>query len=377
MSRDASGNYSLPLADVVTGDTIEASWANTTLDDVATELQDSLSRSGKGNMSVPFKAVSGTVSAPGYAFSSEANSGYYRSSAGDIRFTLNGADQWRTTASGLQINDGGTFRNLVPATGNSTIAGVKTFSSDPIVPDEVYGAGWDGSLEPPTKNAVYDRIQTLTMQAYPAWEALTLNQTLSLGDRVICTNVTGSETWTLPTCTDLVSTPTPPNDIWIMVSGATGSESITIAPPSGGVIYLNGVSLGTDGTFQAPDGSFIVATAISTNAYAANMFSKTPYLSAAASASSVTPTVGNEIIAYSALAAGLTINNPANAYPGWRLTFRIKDDGTSRSFTWGSQYRGIAAALPTATTMNKLLYMEFVYNTTETKFDLVLIEEEP
>lgn len=46
-------------------------------------------------------------------------------------------------------------------TGAETIAGVKTFSSDPLIPDEVYGAGWNGSLEPPTKNAVYDKIETI------------------------------------------------------------------------------------------------------------------------------------------------------------------------------------------------------------------------
>jgi hypothetical protein len=49
----------------------------------------------------------------------------------------------------------------VNLTGNQTVAGVKTFSSDPIIPDEAYGAGWNGSLEPPTKNAVYDKIETI------------------------------------------------------------------------------------------------------------------------------------------------------------------------------------------------------------------------
>ncbi len=49
----------------------------------------------------------------------------------------------------------------VGTSGAETIAGVKTFSSDPIVPDEAYGAGWDGSLEVPTKNAVYDKVESL------------------------------------------------------------------------------------------------------------------------------------------------------------------------------------------------------------------------
>ena len=49
----------------------------------------------------------------------------------------------------------------VSNTGNETIAGVKTFSSYPIIPDEAYSASWDGVLEPPTKNAVYDQIETI------------------------------------------------------------------------------------------------------------------------------------------------------------------------------------------------------------------------
>lgn len=40
--------------------------------------------------------------------------------------------------------------------------GVMTFGADPIIPDEAYGSGWNGVLEPPTKNAVYDKIETLT-----------------------------------------------------------------------------------------------------------------------------------------------------------------------------------------------------------------------
>lgn len=50
----------------------------------------------------------------------------------------------------------------VSLTGNQTIAGVKTFSSDPLIPDEAYDAtAWNGSLEPPTKNAVRDKIESM------------------------------------------------------------------------------------------------------------------------------------------------------------------------------------------------------------------------
>lgn len=46
--------------------------------------------------------------------------------------------------------------------GSQNITGAKTFTVDPIVPDEAYDeTAWNGSLEPPTKNAIRDKIETL------------------------------------------------------------------------------------------------------------------------------------------------------------------------------------------------------------------------
>lgn len=50
---------------------------------------------------------------------------------------------------------------FVHLTGNETIAGTKTFSSDVVVPPEVYGVGWNGSNEVPTKNDIYDKIEAI------------------------------------------------------------------------------------------------------------------------------------------------------------------------------------------------------------------------
>lgn len=70
---------------------------------------------------------------------------------GDIGGTLSDQTDLQS-ALDAKVND----------TGTETIAGVKTFSSDPLIPDEAYDAtGWNGSLEPPTKNAVRDKIETL------------------------------------------------------------------------------------------------------------------------------------------------------------------------------------------------------------------------
>jgi len=58
-------------------------------------------------------------------------------------------------ASGAVINS---------AAGTATLTFGSTIASnvDITVPDEVYGSGWNGSLEVPTKNAVYDKIETLS-----------------------------------------------------------------------------------------------------------------------------------------------------------------------------------------------------------------------
>lgn len=75
---------------------------------------------------------------------------------GDIGGTLSNQTDLQN-ALDAKANDSAVVHN----TGNESVDGVKTFTSDLIIPDEAYGSGWNGLLEPPTKNAVYDKIQSL------------------------------------------------------------------------------------------------------------------------------------------------------------------------------------------------------------------------
>lgn len=93
MSRNVAGSYTLPAGNPpVTGTTITVTWAQDTMDDIASELTDSLSRSGKGAMLAALKLYAGSVSAPGLSFSDETNTGFYRAGSGDIRFSRSGVD---------------------------------------------------------------------------------------------------------------------------------------------------------------------------------------------------------------------------------------------------------------------------------------------
>ena len=95
MSRDGQGNYTPPYNDVATGDVISSTWANGTIDDIASAITDSLSRSGNGGMLAAFRAVDGTVNIPAISFNNETNSGIYRAGTGEYRLCVNGKDKAR------------------------------------------------------------------------------------------------------------------------------------------------------------------------------------------------------------------------------------------------------------------------------------------
>ena len=91
MSRNASGTYTLPSGNPVSSGTdITVTWGNNTMNDIATELTDSLSRSGKGGMLAPMLFNDGTESVPGIAWVSDANSGFYRIGADNLAMSLGG-----------------------------------------------------------------------------------------------------------------------------------------------------------------------------------------------------------------------------------------------------------------------------------------------
>lgn len=99
---------------------------------------------------------------------------------------------------------------------------------------------------------------------------------------------------------------------------------------------------------------------------------KNPVIQAVASSATVTPAFGEDLVKVTAQAAGLNLANwSGTAIPGWGLVIRIKDDGTARAITYGTKYRAMATALPTTTVSGKTLYLSFIYNSDDDKFDNV------
>lgn len=67
------------------------------------------------------------------------------------------------TVSGV-VNSDGTLSILTTlgvVTASLNLAHANTWTADQSVPDEAYGVSWNGSMEVPTKNALYDKIETI------------------------------------------------------------------------------------------------------------------------------------------------------------------------------------------------------------------------
>jgi hypothetical protein len=93
-------------------------------------------------------------------------------------------------------------------------------------------------------------------------------------------------------------------------------------------------------------------------------------------ASSATPTPTGHArtndLDVTALATNPTFAAPSGTpINGNRLVIRIKDDGTPRTLAFNAIYRAGAIALPTTTTTSKTLYLGFIYNSADSKWDLV------
>jgi len=152
MPRNGSGTYTLPSGNpVVAGTTIEATWANTTLNDLATEMTGSLSRSGSGGMTGPLRLDAGTAAVPALAWSTETTTGLYRAGTNDVRLAVATSDVMRWQAAGvsvtgtlgvsaavtlsttLAVTGAATLSSTLAVTGTTTLTGAATLTANPTL----------------------------------------------------------------------------------------------------------------------------------------------------------------------------------------------------------------------------------------------------
>ena len=140
-----------------------------------------------------------------------------------------------------------------------------------------------------------------------------------------------------------------------------GAKVINNTSGTSGPLWWECTVAGTPGTWAAVTGGASTA----------------PNVQAVTSAATVTPVFGNDLVKITAQAAALTIANPTGtAVPGAGLAIRTKDNGTARAISFGTQYRALGVTLPTTTVAGKTLYLGLIYNSDDTKWDVVAVAQE-
>jgi hypothetical protein len=214
----------------------------------------------------------------------------------------------------------------------------------------------------------------------------------------LATNVTGI----LPIANGGTATATPGlvQGSNITITGTWPNQTIAAAAPGSGtvtavsVVSANGLA-GTSSGGATPaltlstsitgvlkgDGTAISAAVAGTD-YVTPTGTETltnkrinPRVVSAASASTLTPDISAaDQYAYTALAAGLTINAPTGTpVNGNKLIFRLLDNGTARALTWNATYVVIGVTLPTTTVINKTTYVGCIYNANNTRWDVIAV----
>ena len=147
-----------------------------------------------------------------------------------------------------------------------------------------------------------------------------------------------------------------------------GSTETYAAPGTSGNLLT---SDGTNWTSAAP-----VVTASSTTTFTNKRI--TPRVTSIASNATWSPSADtDDVYEITAQAAAVTtISNPSGTpVDCQKLIIRVKDNGTARALTWsGTQWRASSdLALPTTTILSKTLYLGFIYNSADTKWDLLAL----
>jgi hypothetical protein len=383
-------------------------------------------------------------------------------------------------------------------TGAQSFAGAVALDGGATVPDDAYGAGWNGSLGVATKNAIYDKIETviagggvadgdkgditvasgvwtldngvvslgkmsnlaansfignntggaatpialtvaqaktllalenvsnlspanlpistatqtaLDLKAPLASPALTgvptaptaadgTNSTQIASTGFVQSVISFKANLASPTFTGTPAAPTPAtaddttkiattayvkaNLTSYLTSANAASSYLTIANASATYLtqasatstYAPLASPALTGTPTAPTAAALTSTTqVATTAFVQG--ERAPRIQSVTSSATVTPTFLNDEVTITAQAAGLSLANPTGtAIVGHGIVIRIKDNGTARSISYGSQYRAIGVTLPNTTVISKTLYLGMIWNSTDSKWDVVSVAQE-
>jgi hypothetical protein len=161
------------------------------------------------------------------------------------------------------------------------------------------------------------------------------------------------------------------------IAGSITGNAATVTgfTPASGSLTLAGADALTLTTSGATDVTLPTTGTLATLAGSETLTNKRIIQRVGTTASSATPTPtgdDSDLYTITALAEDATFAAPSGTPTnGQKLMIRIKDNGTARALSWNAIYRAGDIPLPTTTVLGKTMYLGFVYNSADSKWDLV------
>jgi hypothetical protein len=310
----------------------------------------------------------GTALLPAITTSGDTNTGIWFPAADTIAFTEGGVESMRISSAGNVGIGTSAPSGLLHLSANTAATTAPTI----VLQDTGTTATRLGTLT----NDGGDLVLAMTASLTDLRSAITL-----FDDRKITFTTNATEKMRITSAGDvgIGVTPAVKLDVLgtIQAAAAATQDAVRLAGRAGGTgtfaVTLTPTTLTASRTLTLPDATTTVVGTDATQTLTNKRVD--PRVVSAASASSLTPSIATaDIYAYTALAAGLTINAPTGTpVDGNRLMFRLLDNGTARALTWNATYTAIGVTLPTTTVANKTTYVGCIYNANNTRWDVIAV----